>query len=149
MTDLTDAVPAGFEPFTRESPLLAPWRPLFSRVEADRLVICLRVREPHCNSRGTVHGGLFAALADQAMGMSSGVTLRAAGLAVGSLWTTSMTVDYLAVARLGQWLEFDTVFVKPGKSLAFAQAFVTADGQPCARADAVFRVLDSARRAAA
>ena len=47
----------------------------------------------------------------------------------------------------GQWLEFDTVFVKPGSTLCFAQAFVTADGQPCARADAVFRVVG--RRAAA
>ena len=143
MTDSTDAVPPGFEPFTRESPLLAPWRPLFSRAETDRLVIGLRVREPHCNSRGTVHGGLFAALADQAMGMSSSVTLRAGGLMVDALWTTSMTVDYLAVARLGQWLEFDTVFVKPGRTLAFAQAFVTADGQPCARANAVFKLMNA------
>ena len=46
------------------------------------------VAQPHCNSRGTVHGGLFAALADQAMGMSSAIKLRAAGLQVEALWTT-------------------------------------------------------------
>ena len=140
MTDSTDAVPPGFEPFTRESPLLAPWRPLFSRAETDRLVIGLRVREPHCNSRGTVHGGLFAALADQAMGMSSSVTLRAGGLMVDALWTTSMTVDYLAVARLGQWLEFDTVFSRGGRSSCHAEADIRADGRTVARARAAFRV---------
>jgi acyl-coenzyme A thioesterase PaaI-like protein len=33
-----------------------------------------------------------------------------------------------------------------GGSLAFTQAFVTADGEPCARANAVFKVM---RKAAA
>lgn len=38
------------------------------------------------------------------------------------------------------------MFVKPGGTLCFTQSFVTADGQPCARANAVFRVV---RKAAA
>jgi acyl-coenzyme A thioesterase PaaI-like protein len=61
----------------------------------------------------------------------------------GSFVTVSLNVDFLGTAFEGQWLEFDTVFVKPGRTLCFAQAFVTADGQPCARANAVFRVLDA------
>ena len=65
---------------------------------------------------------------------------------VESLVTVNLSVDFLGSALVGQWLEFDTVFVKPGSTLAFAQAFVTADGQPCARANAVFRVV---RKAAA
>jgi hypothetical protein len=45
------------------------------------------------------------------------------------------------MARLGQWLEFDTSFTKTGASLCFAQAFVTADGLVIARADARFKTL--------
>jgi uncharacterized protein (TIGR00369 family) len=130
----------GFEPFTRESPLLSPWRPLFARLQADRVIIGLHVREPHTNSRGTVHGGLFAALADQAMGMSCGVKLRAEGASVQSLWTTSMTIDYLGVARPGQWLAFDTIFSQTGRTLCHAEADITADGVTVARARGAFRV---------
>lgn len=132
--------PEGFEPFTRESPLLAPWKPLFAREDADRVVIGLTIAQPHCNSRGTAHGGLLAALADQAMGMSSSVSLRNGGLPVANLWTTSMTVDYLGTAKLGQWLEFDTVFTRGGRTTCHAEADIRADGKTVARARAAFRV---------
>lgn len=132
--------PPGFEPFTRESPLLSPWRPLFVCARPDRLIIGVQVREPHTNSRGTVHGGLFAALADQAMGMSCGVRLRAEGVNVQNLWTTSMTIDYLGVARPGQWLAFDTTFAQTGRTLCHAEADITADGVTVARARGAFRV---------
>lgn len=140
MSDTNISPPPGFEPFTRASPLLEPWRPLYCRADADRLVLGLVVREPHCNSRGTVHGGLFAALADQAMGMSCGVVLRAQGSNVKALWTTSMTVDYLDVAYPGQWLEFDTVFAKVGRVSCHAEADIRANGSTVARARAAFRV---------
>ena len=137
---MPEIVPEGFAPFTRESPLLAPWRPLFAREGADRVVIGLTVAEPHCNSRGTAHGGLLAALADQAMGMSASVALRREGLAVTNLWTTSMTVDYLGPAKLGQWLEFETVFTKGGRTSCHAEADIRADGKTVARARGAFRV---------
>ncbi len=137
---MTDVIPEGFVPFTRESPLLDPWRPLFCREADDRVVIGLTIRESHCNSRGTAHGGLLAALADQAMGMSSGVKLRAAGLKVVNLWTTSMTVDYLGVPKIGQWLEFDTVFSQGGRTICHAEADIRADGETVARARGSFRV---------
>lgn len=137
---MPDTVPEGFSPFTRESPLLAPWKPLFARQGEDRVVIGLTIAEPHCNSRQTAHGGLLAALADQAMGMSASLALRDAGLPVANLWTTSMTVDYLGAARLGQWLEFDTVFTKGGRTSCHAEADIRADGKTVARARGAFRV---------
>ena len=135
-------VPKGFEPHDRKSPVTAPWEPLYRRLSGDTVVLGVRAREAHCNGRGFVHGGLISALADNAMGLSA---VRRMG-EVASLVTVSLTVDFLGSAHVGQWLEFDTMFVKPGGTLAFTQAFVTADGQPCARANAVFRVV---RKAAA
>jgi uncharacterized protein (TIGR00369 family) len=139
---LSAGIPAGFEPHFRKSPLTEPWEPIFSRRETDRVVIGVQVREAHTNSRGMVHGGLIAALADNAMGLSCVAVLTGEGRKPeGGLVTVSMATDFIGAAKLGQWLEFDTQYVKTGRTLCFAQAFVRADGEVIARADARFRVL--------
>jgi uncharacterized protein (TIGR00369 family) len=137
---MSEEAPAGFELFTRPSPLLDAWRPIYARAEPDRLILGLFLREVHTNSRATAHGGLIAALADQAMGMSCGVRLRAERLNVTNLWTTSLTTDYLGAAKPGQWLAFDTVFARVGKTLCYAEMDITADGETVARGRASFRV---------
>ena len=131
------APPPGFAPHDRKSPLTDPWEPLYSRKTEAAVVLGLWAGNTHCNGRGFVHGGLIGALCDNAMGLSCARTIGQ----ISGLVTVSLSVDFLASAFAGQWLEFDTVFVKPGRSLAFAQAFVTAAGHPVARANAVFRVL--------
>jgi acyl-coenzyme A thioesterase PaaI-like protein len=133
-------IPHGFERHDRSSPVTTPWEPIYRRFAGDTVVLGLRAGTPHCNGRGFVHGGLISALADNAMGLTCARKLGE----VSSLVTVNLTLDFLATALTGQWLEFDTVFVKPGGTLCFTQAFVTADGQPCARANAVFRVVRKA-----
>jgi uncharacterized protein (TIGR00369 family) len=146
MEPVLEIPPRGFAPHMRHSPLTAPWEPIFARETDGAVILGLTLREAHTNSRGFAHGGLIGALADNAMGLSCSQRLGGASRLV----TVSLSVDFLARAQIGQWLEFRTVFVKPGGTLCFAQAFVTADGEPCARADAVFRVLDAeSRRSAA
>ena len=135
-------VPVGFERHDRKSPMTDPWEPIYRRLADDRVVLALRAGPAHTNSRGFVHGGLISALADNAMGLSCSRILGGDTRLV----TANLTVDFMGVAQIGQWLEFDTVFVKPGGTLCFTQAFVTADGQPCARANAVFKTV---RKAAA
>jgi uncharacterized protein (TIGR00369 family) len=134
--------PAGFEPHFRKSPLTDPWEPIYSKRLPDKVVIGLHAREPHTNSRGLIHGGLIAALADNAMGLSCVAVLTAEGRKPeGGLVTVSLATDFVGAAKLGQWVEVDTQYVKTGRTLCFAQAFVTADGEAIARADARFRVL--------
>jgi uncharacterized protein (TIGR00369 family) len=137
---MTENAPTGFELFTRPSPLLDPWRPLYASQRDDRIIIGVRLREPHTNSRATAHGGLIAALADQAMGMSCGVRLRAEGIAASNLWTTSLTIDYLGAAKIGQWLVFDTTFARVGKTVCHAEIDIRADENTIARGRAAFRV---------
>ena len=132
------------DPFTlhaRKSPLTTPWEPIYADIRGDRWVLAVEVREPHTNSRGGPHGGLIAALADNAMGLSCGVVLGSVGIVSSGLITVSLGVDYLSAAKLGQWLEFDTDFIKPGKSICYAEATVRADGKPVARARATFKVV--------
>jgi acyl-coenzyme A thioesterase PaaI-like protein len=131
---VSDGAPPGFEPFTRPSPLD------LSAPGIDRLVLGLWLCEPHTNSRATAHGGLIAALADQAMGMSRGIKARAEGINVASLWTTSLTIDYLGSAKPDQWLEFAKTFARVGRTLWYAEMDISADGATAARGRASFCV---------
>jgi acyl-coenzyme A thioesterase PaaI-like protein len=133
--------PDGFEPHARKSPLTDPWEPLYARTLADRTVLGLYILTAHTNSRGFLHGGLIAALADNAMGLSCGVALRQGGVGASGLVTVTLTVDYVGRAEIGQWLTFDTTFTRTGRTLCFAELEAAADGQPVARARATFRVL--------
>lgn len=135
MVEVSASPPAGFAAHDRKSPLTTPWEPLFCRKTEGAVILGLFAGAPHTNSRGLVHGGLISALADNAMGLSCGHRLGG----TSGLVTVNLSLDFLAPAHIGQWLEFETVFVKTGGTLCFAQAFVTADGEPCARANAVFR----------
>lgn len=137
---MSTPVPDGFQPHYRQSPLTAPWEPLYSKRTADAVIIGLWLAEPHTNSRGMVHGGLIATLADNAMGLSCGVKLGNGSRLV----TISLGVDFVGSAKPGQWLEVGTNFVRTGSTICFAQSLITADGAPCARANATFRVITAA-----
>ncbi len=135
-------VPAGFEPHFRKSPVTEPWEPLYSRVVEGAVQIGFEATGAHCNSRGFVHGGVIAALADNALGLSVGETMRGQGNpAPSGLVTVSLTLDYLATAKLGQWVAVAPRVLKTGRNLGFADALVTADDAPVARASASFRVV--------
>lgn len=133
-----DHVPPGFERHPRRSPMTEPWEPIYSRATEKAVIIGLRAGPAHLNSRGIVHGGLLTTLADNAMGLSCGLYLKAGP----RLLTASLTVDFLSVALPDQWIEIETTFVKPGRAMCFAQAFITADTKICARANAIFRVIE-------
>jgi uncharacterized protein (TIGR00369 family) len=131
MTDIPD----GFGRHTRKSPATAGWEPIHARHTPDALILAVRIAEAHCNARGLVHGGVIATLADNAMGLSTAARYDPPS----GLVTVNLAVDYLGMARLGQWLDFTTVFIKTGATLAFAACLVNADGTPVARANATFR----------
>ena len=137
------AIPQGFAPHGRTSGLTAPWEPLYSRQFEQAVQIGFRAAAPHTNSRHFVHGGLISALADNAMGLSCAI-----GLGEGAgLVTISLTMDFVAAAQLGQWVELRPHVAKRGGSLAFATIAVFADDELCASGRAIFRVL-AARGAA-
>jgi uncharacterized protein (TIGR00369 family) len=132
------AAPLGFAPHFKRSPVTDPWEPIFSCRHETGVQLGLWVREAHCNSRGFLHGGVIAALADNAMGLSCVGVQASARSAV----TVSLNVDYLATAKPGQWLQIAPRVVKCGRTLGFADALITADGEPIARATATFRMLE-------
>ena len=63
-----------------------------------------------------------------------------AGLTLNFLPTVSLSVDYLAPAPLGAWVEGRTEVLRRTKRLVFSQMVATADGEICVRANGIFRI---------
>lgn len=134
---MTTAIPDGFEPHFRKSPLTEPWEPLYSKRTDKAVVMGLRLARPHTNARGLIHGGLIAALADNAMGYSCA---QATGWTT-SFVTISLAVDFIGSADIGQWLAVESEVIKTGATICFAQSLIKADDVVIARANATFRVV--------
>jgi uncharacterized protein (TIGR00369 family) len=131
------AIPEGFEPLFRKSPLTEPWEPIYSKRTDRAVIIGLRLAKPHTNGRGLIHGGLIAALSDNAMGYSCAQVTG---------WTTSyvtigLAVDFIGTAQIGQWLAIESDVIKTGRTICFAQSLIKADDVVIARANATFRVV--------
>ncbi|MBI5262420.1 MAG: PaaI family thioesterase [Bradyrhizobium sp.] len=130
-------IPEGFEPHFRKSPLTDPWEPLYSRRTDKAVIMGLRLARPHTNARGLIHGGLIAALADNAMGYSCAHVMGW----TSSLVTVSLSVDFIGSAEIGQWLAVESDVIKTGSTICFAQSLIKADEVVIARASATFRVV--------
>jgi uncharacterized protein (TIGR00369 family) len=140
------AVPEGFEPHFRKSPLTDPWEPLYAKRTDAAVFMGLRLAKPHTNSRGFIHGGLITALADNAMGYSCALVM---GWDAGkSLMTISLAVDFIGTATIGQWLTIEPEVIRTGSTICFAQCLIKADDVVIARANGTFRVVPKKQAAA-
>lgn len=134
-------IPQGFAAHSRKSPVTTPWEPLYARQTDEALELGFRLSDAHCNSRGRLHGGVIAALADNAMGLSYGIVrAKSYGASTGAV-TVSLNVDYVAAAEIGQWITMRPRVVKAGRQMGFVEALVTADEIVIARASATFRAV--------
>jgi len=136
MINVNTEVPEGFERHFRQSPLTDPWEPLYSKRTEKAVIIGLRLARPHTNSRGLIHGGLIAALSDNAMGYSCAHVMGGAS----SLVTIGLALDFVGTAQVGQWLSVETDVIKTGSTICFAQCLIKADDSIIARGNATFRV---------
>ncbi len=135
--------PKDFTPHLRQSPLTAPWEPLFSKKTDKAIIIGLYADTQHCNSRGFVHGGLISTLSDNAMGLSCAQHYDHKTL--DGLVTISLHIDFTNSVKHGDWMECVTHHVNAGRSFATAQGQVISNGKPCAMIGATFKVLTKSR----
>ncbi|HDZ55901.1 MAG TPA: PaaI family thioesterase [Pseudomonas xinjiangensis] len=130
-------IPDGYALHSRHSGLTEPWEPIYFKITSDDFRLGIRAATVHANSRGFVHGGLLSALADNAMGLACAQQIKTAA----GLLTVSLTMDFLGTAQIGQWIEIRAEPLKLGRSLCFANALILAEGEICARASGVFRLM--------
>jgi uncharacterized protein (TIGR00369 family) len=111
----------------------------FGPVYVDRAThrMAFRVTADHQNSVGGCHGGAMATFADLLlMAHRAG---REEGLPHSP--TISLSIDFLAPAPLGAWVEADVSVVRTTTTMVFVQALVTVDGDPVAGVHSIYRNL--------
>jgi len=133
-------VPVGFEPSGRTGPFLDMIGPVYTRTGEHGILLGLRARPEHCNARGFVHAAVLAALLDVVCGRNCAERAPSRP----HLLTVSLTVDYVAAAQDGDWLEASATVTRAGRRLAFADGRVEVAGKPVAKASAVFAVATPA-----
>ncbi|MBL8385136.1 MAG: PaaI family thioesterase [Burkholderiales bacterium] len=133
---MESAIPPGFGPIFRTSPLLDALGSFYSKGAGASLEVGLLVTERHTNARGTVHGGVLATLAD----VGIGYLMAYSGDPPHRLTTASLNIDYTGTARIGDWIRVEMDAPRIGRQLAFANARLMTGERQVARASAVFAV---------
>lgn len=98
--------------------------------DAGTLTVEFLVREEFTNPAGTLHGGVIAAICDDVIG----ATVFSLGLP--QIYASiNLNVDYLAPARIGDFVTVTTRIVQQGRTIINTVAeFQRADGKLLARA---------------
>ena len=133
-----DDPPAGFRKIAYKSHPERFNGPYYEAEGTGRWRIGFRVKERHINHAGLVHGAIIAAFAD--------MQIRPVKLALGLTRfspTVSLSVDYVASAKLGDWVEMEPELVRRTTKLLFSQALVMAGGEVVARTSGIYRLLSA------
>jgi acyl-coenzyme A thioesterase 13 len=130
------AIPAGFEPIDFKMPFIDVNGPVYHRVDAPVLHLGLRIEERHCNSLGTVHGGLLATLADISLARAL-VWKREEKRA----FTLNLNLDYIDTASVGAWLEAHVTIKRDSGSIAFATSEIREGNKLILMASGVFKFI--------
>jgi uncharacterized protein (TIGR00369 family) len=102
----------------------------------DEFVLGFRVQAHMCNPAGGLHGGMMMTVADL-VGTMGGGTL--AGIAK-FLPTVNMTFDFVAPARIGDWVEGRPELVRVTRSLLFANIYLTVGEEKILRASSIAKI---------
>lgn len=126
--------PPGWGPLFRTSPLIEHLGGFASRGRGEALQLGLRVLPHHANTRGTMHGGVIATLADTALGY----LLAFRSDPPRPLVTSSLTVDYLSPGEVGEWIEARIDTTEESGRTVSAAGHLRAGDRIVARMRAVF-----------
>ena len=141
---MEENLPEGFARLDRGGPFLASLGPLYAKKTEKGLVIAMRIEDRHLNTRGIAHGGMLVTLADSALG----IAIATAGQEPSrprAFVTVNLSVDFIASAREGDFVEAHVAIEKLGARLAFATCFLQVGSRRVLRASGVFATVTPAR----
>jgi uncharacterized protein (TIGR00369 family) len=113
-------------------PVLQQWR-------GEQLVLGFQSAEKHRNRRDAVQGGMLMTLADRAMGSA----VRAALPAPEAVATIQLDMQFIAAARLGDFVEAHPAVLRVTRSVVFVEAKLFAAERLVARCSGVWKRLGS------
>lgn len=104
---------------------------------ADRFTMGFRVQPHMCNPAGTLHGGMMMSVADLIGGLGAAYV---AGVRRDFYPTINMTFDFVAPARLGDWVEGRPEVVRATRSMIFSHIYLTVGATRILRASAIVKI---------
>lgn len=121
----------GFVPYETPSPFVNFIGGCWQRSDASAqcVDVALRVLPEHCNTHGTLHGGMLLVLADQVLAMTSKLLTRRSGV------TMHVDADLLASAPGGALVRGRARILRQTGSTAFVEAHLHAVAASDAGAD--------------
>lgn len=134
MSDGT-VIPEGFRLSDRRGPFTTHNGPVYHKHVDGGLVHGLIVLERHCNGMGILHGGMATAFMD---GVLAGGVFRATGRRSVTL---RLTVDFLDIARAGDWLEGSVLETDQDEQICRMRGQIARDGVAVLRARGIFRLM--------
>jgi len=109
--------------------------PFFFKVDGDEIHTAFRVEQRHCNSHGSLHGGIMMAFSDYTLCLAAN-TVAEQGVA-----TVSCNNEFIAPAYEGHLVLGKSETVKRGRTLVFARAELRVEDKIILISSAVIKPL--------
>lgn len=131
------APPDGFEAMLRRGPFSIHNGPYFERklepgAGVEHAFFILR---RHCNQMSILHGGMLSAFMD---GLLAAAVARAARMPVV---TVQMNLNFLSMARAGDWVTGRSHVTRLTREVAFVEGVTRVGERDLAHASAVFKLM--------
>jgi uncharacterized protein (TIGR00369 family) len=139
--DPTPAPPEGYLPSEGRGGFSTLNGPYFYRVGGDAQMAeqAFFALKRHANGLGLVHGGMLSAFMD---GVLAGAVWRGTGK---TAVTIHLSIDFLRMARVGEWVMGEGKLTRVTKDVAFAEGRACVGGHDVVRCSGVFKLMNRER----
>jgi len=132
--------PAGYAPLERRGGFSLLNGPYFHKPgEGEVVEQAFYALKRHTNGLGLVHGGMLSTFMDSLL--ASAVHRGAERVAV----TIHLSVDFLHMARAGEWIEGEARLTRAARDVAFAEGRARVGATDVVRASGVFKMMGRVR----
>jgi acyl-coenzyme A thioesterase 13 len=137
---MTDSdIPDGFSPARFSPGFLERAGPYWLKSGPELVIVGLRIDRQHINYVDVAHGGVLSTLADVAMSFQ----VHASETPRLNVVTNSLTCNFLAGARLGDWIEARARIDRIGKRTAYVSGDIRRGEERVLTMTGVFAILRS------
>jgi uncharacterized protein (TIGR00369 family) len=131
--------PEGYAPIEARGGYARHNGPFFRRPSHEgRVEEAFWIRPRHTNGLGILHGGMVSSFLDRLLGTAVGQAAGRTGV------TVQLSVDFLRMARAGEWLQGSAQVTQVAQDLAFAEGRAFVGEREVARATGVFKLMSRA-----
>lgn len=136
-SEIPDDPPEGYEPLASGTGYNQYLGPVYGKVVDGKLRLGMRIGRRHINPHETCHGGILASFADIQVYVAQ---RQEPPLRYMLMPTISLTLDFIAPAVLGDWLEGHTTPLRATKTTLFQQTLAMVGERLVFRSSCIYRV---------